>query len=139
MKKLISILFLLSAIGCQSADYVRTTVTFTGIPADGDTLVVNASTKTFKTTVTTPPSEILRGGTIAATHASTYAHYGAYPVAGVSVTTNGTTVIDFYGSSLVVTGTGSWFTMLHATNSATNALTIRVPFSVETAANRIIA
>lgn len=99
----------------QNNQYVAKVV-FTANPFDGGSLTVNGSTFTFKTTVVTPSTQILIGGSAAATAANLLQHFKDYPVTGISPTTDQTSattiylVADSWNVAITTSVVGAWGT-----------------------------
>ena len=100
----------------QAGNQYVVVVNLTGNPADGNTLVVDGTTATFKTTVTSPSTQIVIGASATETAANIVAHFQAYPLTKVypfgdtSTATRlylAATEIDFV---MTTSMTGSWGT-----------------------------
>ena len=83
MKKIITFL-LTYALVLQviAVDRITATLTVTGIPTDGDSITVNSDTRTWKTTVATPATQIEIGAdaNISATNIlNQFLNYGFTP------------------------------------------------------------
>jgi hypothetical protein len=122
----------------QAANHYTVVVELTGNPSDGDTLVAQGTTKTFKATVTSPSTQIEIGASAAATAANIVAHFEEYQLANISpigdpVTT---TVVYLVANQvdLVMTGsmTGSWGTVDVSITSLTSSPLV-LPLSLEPA------
>jgi hypothetical protein len=100
----------------QAANHYTVVVELTGNPSDGNTLVVQGTTKTFKTTVTSPSTQIEIGASAAATAANIVAHFDEYQLTNISPIGDPVTTTIVYlvanQVDLVMTAsmTGSWGT-----------------------------
>jgi hypothetical protein len=101
----------------QAANHYTVVVELTGNPVDGNTLVVQGTTKTFKTTVTSPSTQIEIGASAAATAANILAHYDEYRLTSIYPIEDSATATRLYlvasQVDLVMTGSmsGSWGTV----------------------------
>lgn len=128
-------LFWLLAFQCivgQAASYVITaTVTITNTPANNDTLVVNAVTRTWKTSVTTPATQIAIGTGIGGNATNLYNHVAAYGFTGPLIlarsSTNAITLKGAVDQALTLSSSGTWATITYATNTVTQSWAVTVP------------
>lgn len=99
----------------QNNQYVARVV-FTANPLDGGSLTVNGNVFTFKTTVSTPSTQILIGAAAADTAANLLQHFKDYPVTGISPTTDQTSsttiylVADSWNVAITTSVVGAWGT-----------------------------
>lgn len=105
--------------GCQTAQaqYVTATITVTNIPSDGDTIVLDGSTRTFKTTVVTPSIQIQIGASSNATATNLFLHLAANPIPTTILSFTVPNVITLQGPGLTATKSGTWGSI--ATSSST--------------------
>lgn len=140
MKNLITILVMVAAgfgVRLHAVDVITATVTVTNTPVNNNTIVFNGVTRTWKTSVTTPATEIATGADIGAVKTNLYNHVTSYPIAGpVAVTQSSTNVVSFRGQpsgAMTITTSGTWATITYFTNTLTSAAIVRMPFTSETA------
>lgn len=141
MKKLLS---LIACLVCcvsphQAASIITATITVTNAPADGDTLVVNADTRTWKTSVATPSTQILIGASIGANATNLFSQlaYAQFTTLSPSRSgTNGVSLRGIVGQTISVTISGTWGYYTLTTNTATDATAVRVPMSAEPTASK---
>jgi hypothetical protein len=135
--KLIAVLFL-TACAVEAATIGKIKVDFTGIPADGNTLVMNGTTRTFKTTVTSSATQVQIGGSAAATAANLYAQLQSYPITSCGSIQNDADTVTIIGAlnlSMTTSLTGVWGTSVVTTTTITQ-YGVNVPLSGEPAATR---
>ena len=137
MRKLICILVLLFAASSFAADRVTLTVTITNTPSDGNTLVVNSSTRTWKTSPTA--AQILIGASIGANATNLYNHSAANSYVGpLILQRNGTNAINLVGQvgqALTASMVGTWGTVSFSTQTVQTASIVRVPITIEPTAS----
>lgn len=141
MKQLISILILLGALSASAADIVTATVTVTNAAGttNGQTITVNADVRTWTNNVVISASQILTNETIGGAATNLFNHVGAnafsYTTLGRSGT-NGITLRSDPGKTLTVTLSAGWGEVAYATNTLTTAIALRLPITVEAAAQQ---
>lgn len=116
---------------CQAAQVVRiATVTFTNLPADGNTITINGSVRTFKTAVTSASTQVAIAANTNAMALAYATQLGTYPYTDVSVHQQGAVVFlaGKADGALSASMAGSWGTVSVATRTLTNYTTI-LPFS----------
>lgn len=134
MKTLLAFLISLFCIAAPAQQIVTATVTVTGATVNGNTIVVNGSTRLFTNNVTAFASQALIGGTIPAAASNLWFSYLVSKATSITVSTNGTTMVVFKGdpgAANVITIGGGWGTVAFSTNTITPATVVRVPKSVE--------
>jgi hypothetical protein len=141
MRQLAAILILISAIGASAAESIRAVITVTNAPGVGATLTNAADVRTWTNSLSA--TTIQTNATIGGSATNLYTalvSYGAANVLAVSQTgTNEVTVYGKLGSALAYGLSAGWGTVSYSTNTATNSFALRVPYAVETTANRGIA
>lgn len=141
MKQLISILILLGALSASAADIVTATVTVTNAAGttNGQTITVNADVRTWTNNVVISASQILTNETIGGAATNLFNHVGAnafaYTTLGRSGT-NGITLRSDPGKTLTVALSAGWGEVAYATNTLTTAIALRLPITVEAAAQQ---
>lgn len=116
--------------GNQIADDRVTTgsIYFDAQPANGDTVVINGTTVTFRTVVTIPASEVAIGATLYVTAANLNTYLAAYPVAGYTATYlwDLVTLIGTSGSALTLSITGAWGSATPDVQTVAGTMAIRI-------------
>jgi hypothetical protein len=122
----------------NAADHYTVVVELTGNPADGNTLVVQGSTKTFKTTITSPATQIEIGATAAETvdnildHFDEYRLTNVYPVEDSATATRCYLVASMVDLVMTASLTGTWGTAdVQVTSLVSSPLVL--PLSLEPA------
>jgi|10_taG_2_1085330.scaffolds.fasta_scaffold03711_6 hypothetical protein len=110
-------------------------------PSDGDTLVINGSTRTWKTSVVTASTQIEIAATAALSKEKLFQHVAANPFSGPlilqSVDADSIKLTAQVDGSLTYSASGSWETFALSTLTVTSAYNVRMPITVEPAATRI--
>lgn len=140
MKKLILLLPLFLAIGARGADRITATIQVTNASiADASELVVNSATRTWKTSVTTPATEIEIGADVGENTTNLWLHIIASGFSGpINPRWKDADEIELVGAigqAMTVTAT-DWGTVTYSTQSVTTLQTVRVPMSAEAASVR---
>lgn len=135
MKKLFAILFLLVSLASSQAALVTATVTITNAPTNGNTFVLNSSTRTWTNVVWSPTVQILTNSSIGGIMTNLYMHLAANGSLGVNISTNGTNSFKLYGSTVVV-ATNNYLSVSYVTNTTDVGSMLRLPFSVQVNTNR---
>lgn len=138
MKRLVwSLFFSAFAMGLQmglqtrAQDYIYTVgVTFTNTPADGDTITVNGSARTFKTTVTSAGTQVARGSSALEAAQNYSAQLNSYRYTGISHHQNGATLtlIGTQNRAITASKTGTWGTVT-VTSNVVNEFSLVLPLS----------
>lgn len=144
MKKLFQFLAatlaLFSVSIAQASDMITATVTVTAAPANNDTLTVNGTTRTWKTSVTVPSTQIAVGANIGASKTNLFNQITAYTFTGpLTIGQSSTNVVTLRGQpaqSMTVSASGSWATITYATNTVTDTYAVRVPITSEPTATQ---
>lgn len=136
---LIAIGFLLAFSLSARADLITATVAITNAAGttNGQTITLNASVRTWTNNVYTPAAQILTNSTPTGAATNLFNHLGFAPLAGTSVSYGSSTslvVRGFPNSTLTVTLSDGYGTVVYTTNTTTSAQVLRVPYSVESAA-----
>lgn len=146
MRRIIFAILFLAAAAAHSADQIIATLSVTNAAGttNGNTIVINGSTRTWTNTVTSSPSTLIQvtnSPSLVTTQMLT--HLGTYtPGAGISATYGSSTSIvmrGLIGGALTITvagGASGWATVAYSTNVYTNTYLVRVPITTETATNR---
>jgi hypothetical protein len=120
MKKLFALLILNLCTAFAANQYVAGIV-FTNQPTDGNSLTVNGSTVTFKTSVTSPSTQVAIGATVSDTANNFVSHTVNFPYSGISPSvlnvTNVYLVADTIDFVITASKSGSWGTLLVTPNS----------------------
>jgi hypothetical protein len=135
---LCSAVAMLLQTACQAAMTVSiATVTFTNAPADGDTVTINGSVRTFRTSVGAPATEVGIGGTTNITAQNYATQLGTYPYTSISAHPSGGTVYLVGAANVAITASlsGTWGTVSVNTLPLTNYATI-LPFTMYPPAQR---
>lgn len=142
MNRILSILLLmLFAVCANAASIITATVTVTNQPVDGETFVVNTSSRTFKTSVSTPSTEVLIGASIGASATNLWQHCATYSMGYGIGQTWGTSsnifkIVAPVGGSLSVSSSGTYFSVSYSTQTLSSVTSVRVPLASVTVAER---
>ena len=124
----------------QASDMITATVTVTAAPANNDTLTVNGTTRTWKTSVTVPSTQIAVGANIGASKTNLFNQITAYTFTGpLTIGQSSTNVVTLRGQpaqSMTILASGSWATITYATNTVTDTYAVRVPITSEPTATQ---
>lgn len=136
MKKLLWLLILLpfTALG---ADRITALVTITNTPADSDTFTLNASVRTWKTSVATPGTQILIGADVNESATNMFNQAASTPFANVIVSIPATNQVQFVGNtSLPMSASivGTWGYVTYSTQVVAPMFTVRIPIDSEPSA-----
>lgn len=108
-------------------------VTITNTPADGNTLIVNGVTRTWKTQpVAAPSTQIAITNSIGANATNLYTYLAVYPLSRLQLAhsgTNGISLLTLANGALTITASGTWATITYVTNTVGDLTAIRVPFA----------
>lgn len=113
-----------------ATDTISLKITITGTPANNDTLVINGSTRTWKTSVTDATTQLAIGGAIGANTTNLYNHARQHGFTTIVPTLSGTNAVVFVaapGQSLTYSQVGSWGTGVLTTNSAVRQYPLNLP------------
>lgn len=116
------------------AQFITATITVTNTPSDGDTVVLDGSTRTFKTTVTIPASQVTIGASANAAATNLFQQVSATPLPGTIWTFTSTNAMTLKGTNVTATKTGTWGTIVLTTNGTTSATAYLLPASAVPAA-----
>lgn len=142
MKRILFVLFLLCAFRVAAVDLITATVTVTNLlgTTNGQTITVNSDTRTWANTVTNTATQVATNFTDARAATNLFLHVAGNPFVGLTLTrgpgTNAIVLRGTPGGALVVTLSAAWGEVALSTNTLTPALAVRVPYTVESAANR---
>lgn len=140
---LFAILLQLSTGNGLAVDRITASVVLTNAPTtNGMTFVVTTTTvntRTWTNAVQNSATQILTNSTTAGSATNLANHLAATPIPGMVAILTGETNVTLYGNSgvpIAVTGVGNYFSVTYSTQSVTAAWTVRVPQTVESAAQR---
>lgn len=143
MKRILASVFLLCGlvIGQAASWRITATLAITNVPANGYTLVVNGSTRTWATTVTTPATQIVVSNTVISCKTNLLTQLTAYSFSGPTTTTddgstNKVLITGQKNQAMTVTVSTNWATVTYVTNTVYDAHTLAMPFTIETNALR---
>lgn len=140
MNRLILILMLL-ALPAAAQTITTATITVTNTATtNGQTITVNGTVKTWTNSVYTAATDILTNNTAAGALTNLFVHYSNYPVGGGATlsyqSSTSLAIRSFPGQALTVALSAGWGTSVSTTQSLTAASVVRVPYTVEGAAQR---
>jgi hypothetical protein len=143
MRQVFCILFLaLSVVIGDAATRKVLQIDVSGVPVDGNTLVINGATRTWKTSVVTPATQIAIAATAALSKDKLFLHIAANPYSGPlilqSVDADSIKLTAQVDGALTYSQTGSWATFTLSTLTVVSAYNVRMPITVEPAATRIV-
>lgn len=124
-----------------AAELITATVSFTNAAGttNGQTIAINASTRTWTNNVVIPDSQILTNDSPEGSATNLYQHLGFSPVAGTSASYGSSTSVvvrGFPGSALTITLSDGYGAVAYATNTITSAVVLRLPVTVESGAQQ---
>lgn len=137
MKRILSIFSLLLFCLAASAASQRVTITLTvtNVPAAGNTVTLNGGARTWRSSVTTPSTEIGIGADIGASATNLFRQLSSYQLTGPVVlgflSTNVITIKGAINQAMSASASGTWATIALSTNAVTTMNDIRVPMSGE--------
>jgi hypothetical protein len=121
MKNLIALLLLSLCTAFAADNQYVAGIVVTNQPADADSLTVNGATMTFKSSVTTPSTQVAIGATTSDTANNLLSHIVNYPLTGISpAALNGTNIYlvgDVLNFVITASKVGSWGTLTVTPNS----------------------
>lgn len=140
MNRLILILMLL-ALPAAAQTITTATITVTNTATtNGQTITVNGTVKTWTNSVYTAATDILTNNSAAGALTNLFVHYSSYPVGGGATlsyqSSTSLAIRSFPGQALTVALSAGWGTSVSTTQSLTAASVVRVPYTVEGAAQR---
>ena len=143
MRQICCILFLLlSVVIGDAATRKVLQIDVSGVPVDGNTLVINGATRTWKTSVVTPATQIAIAATAALSKDKLFLHIASNPYSGPlilqSVDADSIKLTAQVDGALTYSQTGSWATFTLSTLTVVSAYNVRMPITVEPAATRIV-
>lgn len=119
------LLTVLCFAGVARGDYVSDLLTITNVPADGNTITINGTVRTWKTTVTVAATQIQATNTIAASATNLLNQIQLSPLVQVTVVTNGANNgVILGGLSLTVATSAGWATNVFTTNAGSGSALI---------------
>jgi hypothetical protein len=124
-----------------AVDVVTATVTFTNSAGttNGQTITINSSVRTWTNSVSIPASQILTNSTATGAATNLFSQIALTPIANLSLgysSPTGVTLRTFPGVTLTVTLSAGYAAVTYSTNTLTPAIAVRVPYTVEGAAQR---
>lgn len=130
MKRLLLLLSLCVAVPSYAGSLITATITVTNTPADGDTITVNGSARTWKTTVVTPSTQVTIGASIGANATNLFSQFSGNPFTTLTLNrsgTNGVTLRGIVDQAMTLSIAGTWGSYSLATNTTTEGDSVRVP------------
>jgi hypothetical protein len=127
----IALLFLL-CVTTKAGSIITATITVTNTPSDGDTIIINGSTRTWKTTVATASSQISIGASIGANATNMFNQFAGTPFTTLMLRrsgTNGVTLRGIIDQTMSVSIAGTWGEYSLVTNTTTEGSQVMTPFS----------
>lgn len=133
MKRFV-IAFLFSfCVAVQAGSLITATITVTNTPSDGDTIVVNGATRTWKTSVATAATQISVGTGIGGNATNMFDQFAAHKFTALNnVSMPATNQVSLRGlpdTTIAITITGTWGSYALSTNSTASGSTVIVPAS----------
>lgn len=132
MRNFLLLFTLLVSLSAQASNLITATITVTNAPSDGDTLVVNGSTRTWKTVVGTAATQVLIDAAIGGNATNLYNQVASYSFTTLTLGHSGGTGITLRGivdQTIAVSITGTWGTYSLATNVTTASKPVMSPAS----------
>lgn len=133
MKKVALLLFaFLFCVTARAGSLITATVTVTNTPADGDTITINGSARTWKTSVATPSSQITIGASIGANATNMFNQFAGTSFTALTLNRSGTNGVTLRGSvdqTITVSISGTWGSYTLSTNTTAEGDSVRVPIS----------
>jgi hypothetical protein len=132
MRNFLLLFMLLVSLSAQASNLITATITVTNAPSDGDTLVINGSTRTWKTVVGTASTQVLIDAAIGGNATNLYNQVATYTFTTLTLGhsgTNGITLRGVVGQTITVAITGTWGTYTLGTNVSTESKTVMMPAS----------
>lgn len=140
MKKLLSLLFLLTALPALADFRVTVSVTVTNGTTNGQTFVVNGNTRTWTNSVQSAPVQVLTNSTANGAKTNLLTQIQTYTFSGpISSADAGSSNFVIYGALnqvMTVTPSLGWALVSYSTQTVTAAYTVRVPGTAEAAGPR---
>lgn len=121
---------LLVAAPLLAVDQITVAVTVTNAPSDGNTITLNSSTRTWRTTPAAPNTEVTINADVATSATNLFNHFSNYPQASATLgwtATNAFNVTFIPGLAVTDSLVGTWGTLTRSTNSITSSYQILVP------------
>lgn len=141
--KVIALLIVIALPGLSFAggNVITATVAVTNAAGttNGQTIAVGADVRTWTNSVQVPAVQILTNNTAGGAATNLFAHLANYGFAGLSLAHSGANGIALQaapGAALTVTLSAGWGSVAYATNYLTNAVLVRVPYTVEVPAQQ---
>lgn len=125
---LFALKFLLISAFAATATIPYVDVTFSALPVDGNTVTINGNARTFKTTVSSPSSQVLIGATAADTAQNYFTQVRLYPYDFCNSSGPHGTTVKVWGNlsaSMTASKTGAWGTVTVQSQNA-DAFTFQV-------------
>jgi hypothetical protein len=132
-------MFLALALPALALDITTATVTITTPPTNGQSIVANGNTRTWTNAVTLPTQIATTTNGAAAAATNLFRAIAGNPFASLSLSRSSPsniTLQSFPGQTVTVTLSAGWGTVTYSTNSTTSAVAVRVPYTVESTAQR---
>jgi len=134
--RILLVLLLFLSLSANAAIRITASLSITNGTTNGQTIVINGSTRTWTNSVFVPLTQVLTNSTAAGAKTNLYSHFGSSPIASVAISDAGSTNFNFIGqcgSFLTVTPSAGWATVSYSTQQCTTLVGVRVPVSGEPA------
>lgn len=130
----IALIFFGLILSAPAQQIITATVTITNSAgvANGQTITVNGTARTWTNVVTSSANQILTATNIPQSWTNLFLAYAVTPEAGLNLFTGSSNVVQFQsfaGVSLTVSLSAGWGILSFSTNSLTPAIVVRVPRS----------
>ena len=143
MKKLLTLFILAFLSSASAVDKITATLTLLTPTTNGMTLQIvagNTTTRTWTNSVVVAATEVLTNAAATGSATNLYNHLLVTPPTGVApIKMTTATNLVLYGQSginLLLTPDSAWATATYTTQAITSARTVRVPYTVEPAAQQ---
>jgi hypothetical protein len=130
MKRFLYLALVLFALRGSGADLITAIITVTNAPTtNGQTLVINGSTRTWTNLVVNPSTQILIASSIGQTASNLFNQVAANPFTTLLLTRSGTNAIMLRGNpgQTITASASSWATITLSTQVAASMIMVRVP------------
>lgn len=134
MKRFVFLILAL-CLPAEASQIITATITVTNAPAvDADTVVVNGDTRTWRSSVTVPASEISISSSIGGSATNLFNQVAAFPFTTLTLARSGTNAVTLRGivdQSITISIGGTWGEYTLSTQTVTTLQAVRVPISGE--------
>ncbi len=142
MKFIFIFVFLLLSLTVDAATRKVLQIDISANPSNNNTLIINGVTRTWKSSVANPASEIAIGASAAISKANLFSQIAGNPYTGPlilqSVDVDSVKLTTQVDGVLTYSQIGSWATFTLTTLTVTSAYNVRMPITVEPSATRTI-